>query len=57
MTRNYEDVVVVRITDDVSRYLERLMDEGGFPNRAALVRSLLVEIMRDDEHAHGMSLS
>jgi metal-responsive CopG/Arc/MetJ family transcriptional regulator len=33
-------------------YLDNMADEGGYPSRSALIRSLLRAIIEDDRRAH-----
>lgn len=39
---------VVRVTDSEAAFLDRMMAEGGYPSRNALVRSILQTIIEDE---------
>lgn len=54
--RKYPVLIALRVTPAVASYIDRLVSEGKHKGRAHLLRSMINELKRDDEMAHGMSL-
>jgi Arc/MetJ-type ribon-helix-helix transcriptional regulator len=52
-SRIHTDMIPLRITPEVGEYLNRLTISGGYKSRTELVRSMIDDIKKDDEAAHG----
>jgi metal-responsive CopG/Arc/MetJ family transcriptional regulator len=46
-------LIPLRLRPATVEYLDRMRAEGGHSSRAALVRSLIEQLVADDRHEHG----